>query len=127
MLPPRLPERLGRWAASIGGVVALVLVAGAGNIAAARSPCGSASNYFDGAWALNTDRYGASASIQPFNPAICGSSSFGTAWSMETGKAASDGYAQAGYGNFGGSYMVFSPARITRSTSRHRRAPLSTG
>gem|GEM_PF-2522002 len=106
MRPPILPRRLGRWTASFGAVVALV--AGAGNAGAARSPCGATSNYFDGAWALNTDQYGASANIQPFKPAICGSSSFGAAWSMESGKAAADGWAQVGYGNFQGSYLVFS-------------------
>jgi hypothetical protein len=119
MFPPILPKRLGRCAASVGAVVALVLGAGAGNVGAARSPCGSSGNYFDGAWALNTDQYGASANIQPFNPAICGSSSFGAAWSMETGNAASDGYAQAGYGNFQGSYVVFSQWTVLYSGPYH--------
>jgi hypothetical protein len=96
-----------RGARTILVLAAVSLILGSGTADAARSPCGTLSNYLDGAWAPNTDQYGASASIQAYKPALCGSSSAGVAWSMESGQSPTDGWAQVGYGNFGGSYEVF--------------------
>lgn len=90
------------------GLVLVVGASTAGVAMAATSPCGTAGNFHDDAITSTYPTYGAEANIVAMHPAICGSSSFGNAWSMLSAASGSgSGWAQAGYGNFYGTFEGF--------------------
>lgn len=87
---------------------------------AARSPCTSdqATSHLHGAGSTTaTDVFGAKATINSKDPALCGNTNVSVAWAFVDGRAADDGHAQVGYGRFGtndefpqqpGGFSVFS-------------------
>jgi hypothetical protein len=73
---------------------------------AAVSPCGTSANRFaGGASSFQVSLWGAKASVQLFDPDLCGNTSVSVAWSMVTAASLdtsdASGWAQAGYGRFG--------------------------
>lgn len=99
-----------RWIIEAAGITAITLLAttlaSAAPADAAITPCGNPGEYVaGGASSFQTSIFGAKADITFIQPSICGDHGSSVAWSMVTAhsslQSGTDGWAQAGYGDFG--------------------------